>query len=110
MQVPVIPTRLPCISCPIYRSQFCLSTGKEKNIRTFYLDSPEDIAVFKQQNQTFSIEGFVKDEKDNPITGASSASREREGKRFRMKSDYSRLKPITTTPSPYVRKAWKTAC
>lgn len=54
----------------LQKSVLSFPLEKEKNIRTFYLDSPEDIAVFKQQNQTFSIEGFVKDEKDNPITGA----------------------------------------
>lgn len=38
--------------------------------KTIYLDSQEDIASFKQNNKTVTIEGFVKDSSQNPIQGA----------------------------------------
>lgn len=38
--------------------------------KTIYLDSQEDIASFKQNNKTVTIEGFVKDSSQKPIQGA----------------------------------------
>lgn len=38
--------------------------------KTIYLDSQEDIASFKQNNETVTIEGFVKDSSQKPIQGA----------------------------------------
>lgn len=38
--------------------------------KTIYLDSQEDIASFKQNNKTVTIEGFVKDSSQTPIQGA----------------------------------------
>lgn len=38
--------------------------------KTIYLDSQEDIASFKQNNKTVTIEGFVKDSSQKPIRGA----------------------------------------
>lgn len=38
--------------------------------KTIYLDSQEDIASFKQNNKTVTIEGFVKDSSQKPILGA----------------------------------------
>lgn len=38
--------------------------------KTIYLDSQEDIASFKQNNKTVTIEGFVKDSFQKPIQGA----------------------------------------
>lgn len=38
--------------------------------KTIYLDSQEDIASFKQNNKTVTIEGFVKDSSQEPIQGA----------------------------------------
>lgn len=38
--------------------------------KTIYLDSQEDIASFKQNNKTITIEGFVKDSSQKPIQGA----------------------------------------
>ena len=38
--------------------------------KTIYLDSQEDIASFKQNNNTVTIEGFVKDSSQKPIQGA----------------------------------------
>lgn len=38
--------------------------------KTIYLDSHEDIASFKQNNKTVTIEGFVKDSSQKPIQGA----------------------------------------
>lgn len=38
--------------------------------KTIYLDSQEDIASFKQNNKTATIEGFVKDSSQKPIQGA----------------------------------------
>lgn len=42
----------------------------ENTTKTFYIDSPQDIVAFKQSQQTFPIEGIVKDDSDNPIMGA----------------------------------------
>lgn len=38
--------------------------------KIIYLDSQEDIASFKQNNKTVTIEGFVKDSSQKPIQGA----------------------------------------
>ena len=38
--------------------------------KTIYLDCQEDIASFKQNNKTVTIEGFVKDSSQKPIQGA----------------------------------------
>lgn len=38
--------------------------------KTIYLDSQEDIASFKQNNKTVTIEGFVKNSSQKPIQGA----------------------------------------
>lgn len=38
--------------------------------KTIYLDSQEDIASFKQNSKTVTIEGFVKDSSQKPIQGA----------------------------------------
>lgn len=38
--------------------------------KAIYLDSQEDIASFKQNNKTVTIEGFVKDSSQKPIQGA----------------------------------------
>lgn len=38
--------------------------------KTIYLDSQEDIASFKQNDKTVTIEGFVKDSSQKPIQGA----------------------------------------
>ena len=38
--------------------------------KTIYLDSQEDIASFKQNNKTVTIEGLVKDSSQKPIQGA----------------------------------------
>lgn len=38
--------------------------------KTIYIDSQEDIASFKQNNKTVTIEGFVKDSSQKPIQGA----------------------------------------
>lgn len=38
--------------------------------KTIYLDSQEDIASYKQNNKTVTIEGFVKDSSQKPIQGA----------------------------------------
>ena len=38
--------------------------------KTIYLDSQEDIASFKQNNKTVTIEGFVKDSSQKPNQGA----------------------------------------
>lgn len=38
--------------------------------KTIYLDSQEDIASFKPNNKTVTIEGFVKDSSQKPIQGA----------------------------------------
>lgn len=38
--------------------------------KTIYLDSQDDIASFKQNNKTVTIEGFVKDSSQKPIQGA----------------------------------------
>lgn len=38
--------------------------------KTIYLNSQEDIASFKQNNKTVTIEGFVKDSSQKPIQGA----------------------------------------
>lgn len=68
--------------------------------KTIYLDSQEDIASFKQNNKTVTIEGFVKDSSQKPIQGAV-VSIQGTGRRvlsdeiglFRIEADYNH--PIT---------------
>ena len=68
--------------------------------KTIYLDSQEDIASFKQNNKTVTIEGFVKDSSQKPIQGAI-ISIQGTGRKvlsdeiglFRMEADYNH--PIT---------------
>ena len=68
--------------------------------KTIYLDSQEDIASFKQNNKTVTIEGFVKDSSQKPIQGAI-ISIQRTGRKvlsdeiglFRIEADYNH--PIT---------------
>lgn len=68
--------------------------------KTIYLDSQEDIASFKQNNKTVTIEGFVKDSSQKPIQGAI-ISIQGTGRRvlsdeiglFRIEADYNH--PIT---------------
>lgn len=47
------------------------SMDKNNAVKKFYLDTPEDVIGYKQQNNTFLIEGIVTDENDQPITGVS---------------------------------------
>lgn len=44
--------------------------------KTIYLDSQEDIASFKQNNKTVTIEGFVKDSSQKPFRELSSVYKE----------------------------------
>lgn len=68
--------------------------------KTIYLDSQEDIASFKQNNKTVTIEGFVKDSSQKPIQGAIISIQETGRKvlsdeigLFRIEADYNH--PIT---------------
>ena len=66
--------------------------------KTIYLDSQEDIASFKQNNKTVTIEGFVKDSSQKPIQGAI-ISIQGTGRKvlsdeiglFRIEADYNHL-------------------
>ncbi len=82
------------------RSVMSFPLEETETTKTFYIDSPDDLASYRQNNTTVSVEGIVKDTHGNAISGATvsiqgtgrRATTDKNGA-FKIEADYNH--PIT---------------
>ncbi|WP_300727486.1 TonB family protein [uncultured Bacteroides sp.] len=53
-----------------FKSVYSFILQEDETSKTIYLDRPEDITAYKQQNSAFKIEGNIKRTNNRPIAGA----------------------------------------